>query len=138
MLIILRILITGALIYVFGQMRDQGAGMTVATAGAGAIVASVMFANNPPLWWFMVICVPVFIGSAWLFSNLTALALEPLGHVAGTASAVIMSVSTLAAVPVGAAIAARVDGTVMPIILGFAGLGSVALVLILAAGRRAA
>ncbi len=30
MLIILRILITGALIYVFGQMRDQGAGMTVA------------------------------------------------------------------------------------------------------------
>ncbi len=30
MLIILRILITGALLYVFGQMRDQGAGMTVA------------------------------------------------------------------------------------------------------------
>ena len=110
-----------------------GAGITVVTAGLGVVVSFTGFDGNPPLWVFLTICCPVFIGSAWLFSNLTALALEPLGHIAGTASSVIMSVSTLAAVPVGAVIARQVDGTVMPSILGFAVLGMVSLALILIA-----
>ncbi|MEM7058845.1 MAG: multidrug effflux MFS transporter [Pseudomonadota bacterium] len=112
-----------------------GAGMTVAAAGAGALVSASLYAGNPPLWVFLTICGPVFIGSAWLFANLNALGLEPLGHIAGTASSVMMSVSTLVAVPLGAAIARQVDGTALPIILGFAALGAVSWVLILAAGR---
>lgn len=112
-----------------------GAMITVASAGIGGAVSFAVFAADPPLWVFLVICCCVFVGSAWLFSNLTALALEPLGHIAGTASSVVMSVSTLAAVPIGATIARQVDGTVMPIILGFAGLGLVSWMLINLAER---
>lgn len=90
----------------------------------------------PPYWVFMLVMVPVFLGTALMFSNLTALALEPLGHIAGTASAVIMSVSTLGAVPLGMVIARAIDGTVVPLFVGFAGLGALALLAILAADRE--
>jgi len=109
--------------------------ITVAAAGTGVVVSLVVFAGDPPLWMFLAICCPVFVGSAWLFSNLTALALEPLGHIAGTASSVVMSVSTLVAVPIGATIARQVHDTVLPIVLGFAVLGAVSWMLIILAER---
>ncbi len=88
-----------------------------------------------PLWLFLLLLSPIFIGAALLFSNLQALALEPLGHIAGTASAVVMSISTLAAVPVGTLLARQVEGSAMPIFAGFAVCGALTLAAILAAER---
>ncbi len=88
-----------------------------------------------PFWVFMLCMAPIFVATALLFSNLTALALEPLGHVAGTASAVVMSVSTLGSVIFGLVIARSIDATVLPIFAGFAALGAASLLSILAADR---
>lgn len=89
----------------------------------------------PPVWLFFVVMVPIFLASALLFSNLTALALEPLGHIAGTASAVVMSVSTLGAVPLGLVIAREIDNTLVPLFAGYAVLGFCAMIAILVADR---
>jgi len=96
---------------------------------------AVVFGPVPPLWVYSLLMAPVFIGSGLMFSNLMALALEPMGHIAGTATAVVMSVSTLLAVPIGALIADQIDGTIVPLLAGFAGAGAATLVFLLMADR---
>ncbi len=58
-----------------------------------------------------------------LFGNLNALAMEPLGHIAGLGSAVVGSISTLISVVFGVIVADAYDNTVLPLVLGFAILG---------------
>jgi DHA1 family bicyclomycin/chloramphenicol resistance-like MFS transporter len=62
----------------------------------------------------------VFFFVGILFGNLNALAMEPLGSVAGLGAAVVGSLSTLISVVLGVAIANAYDGTIMPLISGFA------------------
>jgi DHA1 family bicyclomycin/chloramphenicol resistance-like MFS transporter len=64
-----------------------------------------------------------------LFGNVNALAMEPLGRVAGVGAAVVGSVSSMVAVPLGMLIGATFDGTVLPLVAGFAILGTAALIL---------
>jgi DHA1 family bicyclomycin/chloramphenicol resistance-like MFS transporter len=89
----------------------------------------------PPTWLFMIVMVPIFIASALLFANLSALALEPLGHIAGTASAVVMSASTLGSVPLGFLIARQIDNTLVPLFVGYAVLGVATMIAIFLADR---
>ncbi|MEM9139617.1 MAG: multidrug effflux MFS transporter [Pseudomonadota bacterium] len=110
-----------------------GAGMVVGAGLIASLISGLAYGGMPPLWLFMVACTPVFIGAAWLFSNLNALALEPMGHIAGTASAVVMSISTLVSVPMGTLIARQVDTTVLPILVGFTIFGALSFILIEAA-----
>jgi len=82
----------------------------------------------PPLWLFMTLMSLIFFAVAVLFANFISLALEPLGHLAGTAASVVNTVTTLGAVPVGYAISQGYDGSVVPLFTGFTLLGLGALV----------
>lgn len=68
-------------------------------------------------------------------ANFNAMAMEPLGHVAGTASSTQGFLSTLGGGLVGAALGQAFDGTVKPLAAGFCGLSVVALVMVLIAER---
>ena len=85
--------------------------------------------GQPPLWLFMGFLMPAFFCVGILFGNMNALAMEPLGHIAGIGAAVVGSLSTLLATPLGAGIGQAYNGTVTPLALGFAafGLGALAL-----------
>jgi DHA1 family bicyclomycin/chloramphenicol resistance-like MFS transporter len=63
--------------------------------------------------------------------NFGALAMDPLGHVAGTASSVQGFVTTVLGALLGFYIGQHFDGTIVPITLGFALCGLVALVIVL-------
>ena len=68
----------------------------------------------------------IFFLAGLSFGNLTALALQPMGHVAGTAASVVSAVSTIFAVFVAAPIGLAFDGTPVPLLSGAlvcAGLG---------------
>jgi DHA1 family bicyclomycin/chloramphenicol resistance-like MFS transporter len=54
-----------------------------------------------------------------VFSNFNALAMEPQGHLAGTASSVIGSVSTLFGATIGSGIGQAYDGTLVPLAMGY-------------------
>ena len=58
-----------------------------------------------------------------LFGNFHAMAIEPLGHIAGVAAAVIGSVATMISLLLGLLIGQSYDGTVLPLVGGFALLG---------------
>lgn len=63
--------------------------------------------------------------------NSTAMAMEPMGHNAGAAAAANGFAGTTIAGLVGGVIAQRYDGTTMPILIGFAILGALALAVVL-------
>jgi DHA1 family bicyclomycin/chloramphenicol resistance-like MFS transporter len=71
------------------------------------------------LWQFMTFTMTIFFCLGLLFGNLNALAMEPMGHIAGVASALIGSISSGISVLIGTAIGQSYNGTLMPIIIGF-------------------
>lgn len=60
-----------------------------------------------------------FFAIGFLFGNLRALAMEPVGHIAGIASALTGFISTMMAVPISAYIGKFVSDTVLPLFIGF-------------------
>ena len=81
----------------------------------------------PPFWLFMVIMLAGFFGIGILFGNLNAIAMDPMGHIAGVAAAVIASLSTMISLPLGVVIGFSYDGTVLPLVGGFALVSTAAL-----------
>jgi DHA1 family bicyclomycin/chloramphenicol resistance-like MFS transporter len=94
------------------------------------VVASLVFAlvtvlssGIPPLAVVLAYLLLCFFCVGVLFGNFNALAMEPLGHIAGVASAVIGSLTTFVSLTLGTVIGARFDGTLFPLAFGFAALG---------------
>ena len=83
--------------------------------------------GSPALWTFMIYMMATFFCTGILFGNLNSLAMEPLGHIAGVGAAVVGSLSLIIAALLGAFIGQRYDGTVLPLVGGFALLGLVSL-----------
>ena len=68
-------------------------------------------------------------------SNFSAMAMENVGDIAGTAASLQGFVSTLGAALIGAAIGQAYDGTTVPLYTGFTLMGGVALAIVLVAER---
>jgi DHA1 family bicyclomycin/chloramphenicol resistance-like MFS transporter len=62
----------------------------------------------------------VFFCIGLLFGNLNALAMEPLGHIAGVGAAVVGAVTTTMSLLLGILIGQGYNGTVLPLVGGFA------------------
>jgi len=60
-----------------------------------------------------------FFAIGFLFGNLRALAMQPIGHIAGIGSAITGFISTMMAVPISAYIGKFVSDTVLPLFIGF-------------------
>lgn len=60
-------------------------------------------------------------------ANLGAVAMEPLGHIAGTASSVQGTITTIGGALIGLAIGQSFDGTTLPFLIGFTLCGTAAL-----------
>jgi DHA1 family bicyclomycin/chloramphenicol resistance-like MFS transporter len=84
-------------------------------------------AGTPPLWALMAYMAAAFFCIGMLFANFNALAMAPLGHIAGVGTAVVGSLTTLISMSLGAAIGWAYDGTVLPLVAGFALLGLAAI-----------
>lgn len=67
----------------------------------------------------------------WIGSNFNSLAMEPLGHVAGTASSVLGFMGTIGGSIIGAAIGQAFDGTALPMVAGFFVVSIIGLVFVL-------
>lgn len=87
------------------------------------IVAAVMFiavnVTTLPLAAFMAISALMMFAFGLMFANFTAMAMEPQGHIAGTASSLYGSITTLLGIGVGTVIGQDYDGTLLPFGTGF-------------------
>jgi len=113
-----------------GMRRISHTALIVFTAiSAGLAISTMLFGEN------FVLFFPLFAIAFGCFglmgSNFSALAMEPLGKIAGTASAAYGFATTLASAFIGAFIGSQFDGSTVPLMLGFAVLGAVSLVIVL-------
>jgi DHA1 family bicyclomycin/chloramphenicol resistance-like MFS transporter len=86
-------------------------------------------------WLFMGLFALAMVQFSWIGSNFNSLAMEPLGHVAGTASSVQGFVQTVGGGVVGALIGQAFNGTITPLAAGYFFSGVVALAMVLIAER---
>ncbi|MCY3672180.1 MAG: multidrug effflux MFS transporter [Alphaproteobacteria bacterium] len=129
-------LANGRLVMKYGMQRlVTAATMTMALVSAAAWAAAFAFGGLPPFWLFIACLFAVFLCIGLLFGNLIALAMEPLGHIAGVGSAVVTSLSTFISIPFGAAVALSFDGTIYPLTAAFAVFGAAAWAAIRWVGR---
>ena len=81
------------------------------------------FGGIPPIELFLVWQLSAFFCVGIIFGNLNALSLEPLGHLAGLGAAFVGSLSLFISLPLAWLIGHQFDGTVFPLVAGFALLG---------------
>lgn len=92
--------------------------------------------NGPlPFALFFVLFAVSMFQFGWIGSNFNSLAMEPLGHVAGTASSVLGFMGTAGGAILGGAIGQAFDGTALPLVLGFFILSVIGLFFVLIAER---
>lgn len=105
---------------------------------AGFLVAGLAMAGHPPLWVLAGFLFLNFFCCGLLFGNYNAIALEPMGRIAGMAAAISGALSSLLAIVAGGLIGQLYDGSVIPLAAGFTGLGLLALAFTEWAERRRA
>jgi len=79
--------------------------------------------GHSPLWLLMLCLALSFFCLGILFGNLNAIAMEPLGHIAGMGAAVIGSLTSLISFPLSVIIGRYYNGTTLPLAWGFVILG---------------
>jgi DHA1 family bicyclomycin/chloramphenicol resistance-like MFS transporter len=121
-------------------MQKLSMSAALVLAGLSIVFSGVawFFGGLPPLWLLMAYFLCVFFCSGILFGNFNALAMEPMGNIAGVASAVVGSLNTAVSLALGSLIGLAYNGTALPLVVGFAltGSGALACVLWAEGGRR--
>lgn len=91
--------------------------------------------NNPSIGVLLTFFALQFFAIGFLFGNLRALAMQPLGHIAGIGAAINGFVSTVMAVPIANYIGSFVKDSVLPLFIGFSIFGFLSLVIFLGLKR---
>ena len=86
--------------------------------------------TNPSIYVLVTFFGLQFFAIAFLFGNTRALAMEPIGHIAGIGAAINGFVSTIMAVPIAIWIGSFINTTALPLFIGFFVCGVIALLLI--------
>lgn len=116
-------------------MRRLSHGALVGFIIVNGIWLALSLAGPIPFLLFFILFSVSMFQFGWMGSNFNAIAMEPLGHVAGTAAAVLGFVTTLGGGIIGAIIGQAFDGTLTPLAAGYFIVGLIGLVLVLAGER---
>jgi DHA1 family bicyclomycin/chloramphenicol resistance-like MFS transporter len=124
----LSLLINGTLVGRIG-MRRLTASALAAIAAVAALFLPLVIAMDgvPPLWITMAYLLVTFLCVGITFGNLNALAMEPLGHIAGVGAAATGFVSSMMGAILGGLVGRAYDGGVTALVSGFALLNILAL-----------
>jgi DHA1 family bicyclomycin/chloramphenicol resistance-like MFS transporter len=85
---------------------------------------------NPDFFILMIFFVIMLFCIGFIFGNINALAMQPLGHIAGIGAALFGFIGTVMAVPIATFIGRFINLTALPLFAGFAVCSGIALLLI--------
>ncbi len=93
----------------------------------------ILFHNtaNPSIYILLIFFGLQFLSIGFLFGNLRALAMQPIGHIAGIGAAITGFISTMMAVPISTFIGRYVVDSTLPLFIGFLICGASALIILL-------
>jgi DHA1 family bicyclomycin/chloramphenicol resistance-like MFS transporter len=118
-------------------MRVISHGALVAFAAVATTMLVAEKLHMLPLPLFMALSALMMFSFGLMIANFTALAMEPQGHIAGTASSLYGSITTLLGIGIGMTMGQDYDGTLLPFSTGFflCTLAALAVVLVTEKGR---
>lgn len=111
--------INGKIVLNYGMMKLVH--RSLYTFCISALVYILVFHNseNPSITILLSFFAVQFFSLGFLFGNLRALAMQPIGHIAGIGAAITGFISTLMAVPIGTYIGSFINTTALPLFIGF-------------------
>jgi len=103
-----------------------------------SILYLVLFwsSNNPSIYILLSFFAAQFFAVGFLFGNLRAIAMQPLGHIAGIGAAINGFISTVMAVPIANYIGGFVVDSVLPLFIGFSIFGVLSLSVFIILNRK--
>jgi len=113
-------IVNSALVRRLGMRRlSHGGILAFLMLAVCQVVAALVFDGRPPLLLFGGILASSMFVASLTFSNFNAMAMDPLGAVAGTASSFMGFYTTLIGALLGAFVGQSFDGTVLPLGVGY-------------------
>jgi len=122
--------LNGALVIRFGMLKLASAFNLALTLISMAYVFLYYGEPNPSLSILLVFFVIMIFCVGFMFGNINALAMQPIGHIAGIGAAICGFLATIIAVPLATFIGRFIEITAIPLFIGFAVCGGISLLLI--------
>ncbi len=107
------------------RLITKWAGIGFIVCWATMMLFNLAYGGHPPLLIIGILFFLSFFCSGLLFGNFNAMAMEPMGHIAGMAAAVSGALSSFIAVALGTVAGRFYDGTLFPISIAFLSFGIV-------------
>jgi DHA1 family bicyclomycin/chloramphenicol resistance-like MFS transporter len=98
-------------------------------------LALALALGRPPLAAFVGLLAATLLCFGLMMPNFNALAMEPMGRIAGTASSFVGAVTTTIAALLGLYVGQAFDGTVIPLLTGFVAFGVAGSLIVLVTER---
>ncbi len=111
--------LNSTLVQRYGMRKLTGRALLTMTAVSLAFFPLTLFVQPVPLPLFLLYGAACFFCLGLTFGNMGAMAMEPMGHIAGAASAFVSFVSTAVGIALGSAIGQIYDGTIIPLTAGY-------------------
>ncbi len=133
----------GSAIFLNGKMvLKYGMERLIRTSLLGFFIVSLVYVvlfmngNNPPVEVLLGFFAVQFFCIGFLFGNLRAMAMDPVGHIAGIAAALTGFISTVMAVPISIYIGRFVENSALPLFIGFLICSAISVVILLFLRKR--
>lgn len=120
----------GAIVRTVG-MRLISHSALIAFALLGSLLLLISLAGQPPFWVSYILLAAIVGAFGLVPGNFNALAMEPLGHIAGTASSVLGVITFTVGAVLGGLVGQAYNGTLIPLAAGLALFGWLALAIVL-------
>jgi len=120
----------GALVTKYGMQKLLGRALVLFSIFSLSFLLWFPWSVNPPLFVLLLFLAFQFSSFGFILGNLSALALQPLGHIAGTGASIFSVLSTIISVPLAVFAGIYVTNTVAPLFIVFLSCGVVALFLL--------
>jgi len=111
--------LNGTLVLKYGMSRIIN--LALSTFFGVSLLYIILFYNtpNPNVYVLLAFFAMQFFSIGFLFGNLRAMAMEPIGHIAGIGAALTGFVSTMMAVPISIYIGKFIKDSALPLFVGF-------------------
>lgn len=128
-------LLNAALVGRFGMRRLVTTGLTVQVVFSASVLLIYANTGTSGFALFAAWQAFVFFQVGLTVGNLNAMAMEPMGHIAGTAASVVGAVSTLLAAAIASPVSLLFDGTIEPLLWAVLGIAALALAMMIYIAR---
>ena len=122
--------LNGSFVIRFGMLKLVSAFTLALTLISLSYVFLYYGEPNPSLPILLIFFVMMIFCVGFMFGNINALAMQPIGHIAGIGAAIFGFVATIIAVPLATFIGRYIELTAIALFIGFAVCGGVSLLLI--------